>query len=832
MSTNQILKKLKFKFTFIFLLFIFLTQLLFTYNLTLITKEESIIIAENWLNYINLLPLTDKIDSFYSIKGIEIIYYKNLPLCYLYHLYPKGHILVPAYKELVPIKSFSVVSDFNNMSEGYETMVLNILRGELDFLIKNKKQKEKIKILEEVIKENRNRWEFLKELTNIRMINATTEIMNRKGKINRFIFITNRGVILQSVEAPGLLESDWDQRHPFNSKCPLLNGQRCLVGCVATAMAQIMRYHEWPIFGEGNVKYWWPRGEQYIEADFEDYYYYHLMPVLKSDYDTQNEKDQVGEFCFDVGASVYTNYGTEGSSASIYSVDDALRNYFRYHNDVKTISHSHYNNTNTWFNILKEQRDLGWPVQLAIWKTNSDTGHAVVMDGYLITNDLYKVHINMGWGKNYIGYYTLDNIEGYDDVSTQKAVINIAPDIIELTPIVPSEMTVGEDYILEFHIKNKGVPGKEGYLDISFPSLSNLSIWNVEIYDTSNNWTTPPEAYDTNDYIWHRTKGQIPAEYPLISGYKSDWAQNEELWVKIKITPETSGNLKIYYRGTIFPSIDPANLLSETLDQQSWPVYEKNIIVKAKQPDIRTPIEPIHFPDTEIGKCSWFSTTIYNDGNDSLTINKITRKSGSADFTYSYPSTPFDIPAKSSKTITVKFCPSTEGSKSATFNVNSNDPDEGNVPFDVSGNGITKPDIRTPISNIDFGDVDVGSSVDKTTRIYNDGNGTLTINSIPRSSGSSDFTYIGPSTPFDISPNSYRDITIRFSPSTSGSKSATFNVNSNDPDEGNVPFDVSGNGICQKPSPPTGLTPCGGQFVTVPVILNWTPVSNAISYIV
>jgi hypothetical protein len=146
--------------------------------------------------------------------------------------------------------------------------------------------------------------------------------------------------------------------------------------------------------------------------------------------------------------------------------------------------------------------------------------------------------------------------------------------------------------------------------------------------------------------------------------------------------------------------------------------------------------------------------------------------------------------------VTIRFSPSSSGAKSAQFTVNSNDPDEPGVPFDVSGNGVVVvvPDIRTPIGSINFGDVNVGSSLDKTTRIYNDGTGALTVNSISRS-GSSDFTYIGPSTPFTIDAGNYRDVTIRFSPSSSGAKSAQFTVNSNDPDEPNVLFDVSGNGV-------------------------------------
>lgn len=39
-----------------------------------------------------------------------------------------------------------------------------------------------------------------------------------------------------------LINTVWSQKSPFNGLCP----QNCLAGCVAIAVAQIMRYHEWP----------------------------------------------------------------------------------------------------------------------------------------------------------------------------------------------------------------------------------------------------------------------------------------------------------------------------------------------------------------------------------------------------------------------------------------------------------------------------------------------------------------------------------------------------------------------------------------------------------
>jgi hypothetical protein len=212
-------------------------------------------------------------------------------------------------------------------------------------------------------------------------------------------------------------------------------------------------------------------------------------------------------------------------------------------------------------------------------------------------------------------------------------------------------------------------------------------------------------------------------------------------------------------------------------------------------PDIRQPISSVEFSGVNVGSLLDRTTAIFNDGTDTLTISKITRDSGSTAFVYIAPATPFTIPAGGSQTITVRFSPASRGAKSATFTVNSNDPDESSVSFTASGTGVTIPDIRQPVVSINFDDVNAGVSIDQTTTLYNDGLGILTINSITRASGSTAFVYIAPATPFTIPAGGSRTITVRFSPTSGGAKSATFNVNSNDPDEGNVLFSVSGTGV-------------------------------------
>jgi hypothetical protein len=125
--------------------------------------------------------------------------------------------------------------------------------------------------------------------------------------------------------------------------------------------------------------------------------------------------------------------------------------------------------------------------------------------------------------------------------------------------------------------------------------------------------------------------------------------------------------------------------------------------------------------------------------------------------------------------------------------------------------GAPVPDIRTPVADITFGDVNIGSFLDKTTTIYNDGTAILTVNSVTRSSGSTDFNYVGPATPFTVPTRGSRTITVKFSPLSTEAQTAAFTVNSNSWFDSNTSFNVSGNGV---PTPQVTLSsPNGGEIV-------------------
>ncbi len=65
-----------------------------------------------------------------------------------------------------------------------------------------------------------------------------------------------------------LVKTQWNQSTPYNDLCPEYQGEKCVTGCVATAMAQIMKYHNYPAQGKGSHSYYSRKHNIYASFDF------------------------------------------------------------------------------------------------------------------------------------------------------------------------------------------------------------------------------------------------------------------------------------------------------------------------------------------------------------------------------------------------------------------------------------------------------------------------------------------------------------------------------------------------------------------------------------
>lgn len=216
------------------------------------------------------------------------------------------------------------------------------------------------------------------------------------------LYSGNRGARATVVVAP-LIQTFWDQDDPYNQLCPTVSGTATYTGCVATAMAQVMKFWNWPIQGNGSKSYRW--NSQTLSVNFGNTTYdWANMTNTYDENSTEAQQTAVATLMYHCGVSVSMSYGTDGSGAYSTDVDDALTSYFRYNSS--TISYkTKQSYSSSWLNLLKTDLNAGRPVYYS--GSGTGGGHAFVCDGY--DSDNY-FHFNWGWSGMYDGYFLVSNL--------------------------------------------------------------------------------------------------------------------------------------------------------------------------------------------------------------------------------------------------------------------------------------------------------------------------------------------------------------------------------------------------------------------------------------
>ncbi len=199
-----------------------------------------------------------------------------------------------------------------------------------------------------------------------------------------------------------LVKTKWGQNEPFNLDCPEDGGGRSVTGCVATAMAQIIKYHGYPTQGKGEHSYQWNDevlSFNYGEATFD---YANML----DEYDgtaTEEQRKAVAQLMYACGVGVNMNYSSYMSGAGDYGIPFAFVNLFNYDSGVKYVKRSYYT-TEEWENLVYSELEAKRPV---IYGGQApEGGHEFVCDGY----DEGYFHINWGWNGSYDGYFSLSNL--------------------------------------------------------------------------------------------------------------------------------------------------------------------------------------------------------------------------------------------------------------------------------------------------------------------------------------------------------------------------------------------------------------------------------------
>jgi hypothetical protein len=185
-------------------------------------------------------------------------------------------------------------------------------------------------------------------------------------------------------------------------------------GCVATAMAQLMRFYQYPTVGIGRQSFTY-----YIQGVASSgftlggdgaggAYNWSLMPLSPNASTPLNQCQQIGALCWDAGIAVGMDYSPGGSGATATAMKAAMKSPFGYANAI--------NGGNAIVNIgagligmLNPNLDAGRPALLGIRGTGG--GHAVVGDGYGYDSGTLYHHLNLGWSGMDTAWYNLPTID-------------------------------------------------------------------------------------------------------------------------------------------------------------------------------------------------------------------------------------------------------------------------------------------------------------------------------------------------------------------------------------------------------------------------------------
>jgi len=280
---------------------------------------------------------------------------------------------------------------------------------------------------------------------------ATDEISTKWNNLVNNVASENKNASLVTA----LIKTTWDQAPYYNDLCPFDNGynQRTVTGCVATAMAQVLKYWNYPAAGVGANSY---NDGSYgdLSVSFSNTTYeWGAMPNSIS---TSNSA--IATLMYDCGVAVDMSYGvaaTGGSAAYVVSTgsgvthgggnqkcaQNAFVNYFGYDADsIKGVTRSNYTDAQ-WINMLQTELSNKRPVVYSGFDSANE-GHCFVFDGYNSTHNLF--HVNWGWSGVYNGFFSINALNpgggriggGAGNFNLrQQAIIGIEPPVSDLTGI-------------------------------------------------------------------------------------------------------------------------------------------------------------------------------------------------------------------------------------------------------------------------------------------------------------------------------------------------------------------------------------------------------------
>jgi uncharacterized protein YaiE (UPF0345 family) len=359
-----------------------------------IQNGEAKIIALNWIN--------SRGSKYFEMSDIKSVYSKvenEIPVFYIISFAPSGWVIVSGSDIVEPVLGYSIESQFdlNQIPPQFEGWMGGISK-EIETAVKNKMVPSP---------EIKQKWQKYR--------GKIVEKQNLKSD--------------QSAQSGPLLTSTWGQGKFYNEMAPAdplssTGNGHVWLGCVATAMVQIMKYWEYPVSGLGSHSY---SHAQYgtLSANFgNSTYNWAMMPDNVTS--LNNEVQKIGYHC---AVSVDMDFGPYSSGAWLSDANSAYINYFKYNSTVFESEKANWNDTE-WKAQLRREIDAGRPILYSGYNSSRTSGHAWVCDGYS-SSDFF--HFNWGWNGSSNGDFLLSSLTpGTSNYSTDQAAL------FSIEPVTPA----------------------------------------------------------------------------------------------------------------------------------------------------------------------------------------------------------------------------------------------------------------------------------------------------------------------------------------------------------------------------------------------------------
>ena len=356
--------------------------------------------------------------TFITTRGEAVKMYKSVELTqvsrrsvdnqhfYVFNLNDnQGWVLVADDDRSIPILGYSKSGEFvtENLSANIEAWLTGI-SSEIQYIIDN-----------DIVADEKT-TSLWKELFS----DVSTEFINRGEKV-----------------VNPLVQTRWNQAPYYNDHCPYDNqyGERTVTGCVATAMAQVLKYWNYPEVGSGSHSYSTSSyGTLYANFGGTQYAWNNMPNRVTS------PNNAVATLMYHCGVSVDMSYGvaeTGGSGAYVISsytnsencAEFAFKNYFGY----KSSAHGEMKDNTSdsqWKNMLRADLNASRPL---VYAGFGNGGHCFVCDGY-DNSDMF--HFNWGWDGQNDGFYSLSALNpgsggagggSYSFTNNQQAIFGLEP---------------------------------------------------------------------------------------------------------------------------------------------------------------------------------------------------------------------------------------------------------------------------------------------------------------------------------------------------------------------------------------------------------------------